>query len=93
MVSHNDFKAIKKGDKTVGTNWTKHKKIMNVSSRDYCDKMINFYHNGKFYHYSSMIPDDLASDMKKLTGDTVRGSTIYNISRIERNAKTGKLEY
>ena len=57
IVSHNEFKPLNKGDKTVGTNWTKHRRIMHVSSRDYCDKMINFYHNGKFYHYSSSIPD------------------------------------
>lgn len=85
IVSHNEFKPLKPGDKTVGTNWTKHRRIMNVSSRDYCDKMINFYHNGKFYHYSSSIPMQESDKIKKLSGDAVRGTTVYNIGLLERD--------
>ena len=44
-------------NKTIGRSWTKHKRIMHLSSRDYCDKQINFYHDGKFYHYQTSIPD------------------------------------
>lgn len=56
MISHNEFQPLRPGNKTIGTNWTKHHRIMHVSSREYCDKMINFYHNGKFYHYQTSIP-------------------------------------
>ena len=93
IITHNEFKPLNPGDKTVGTNWTKHKKIMHVSSRDYCDKMINFYHNGKFYHYSSSIPDEGCDKVKALSGDAVRGQTVYNIGLIERDKDTGKLHY
>lgn len=93
MISHNEFHPLKDGDKTIGTNWTKHHRIMHMSSRDYCDKMINFYHNGKFYHYQTSIPACECHKVKELNGDVVRGTTIYNIGMIHRDEESGKLHY
>lgn len=89
------FKPMHEGDATIGLNWTKHKKTMHVQERDYCDKVISFVHKGKFYHYSSAVPEQHTTELFDTNEEksTVRGNTIYNVCTIERDPVTQKLMY
>ena len=45
------------GKKCFDLKHTKYKQSMGCSSRDYVDKCIQFFHNGKFYRFSCGVPD------------------------------------
>jgi hypothetical protein len=49
---------------------------MTIQSRDFYDKGFNFFHNGKYYRYSTAVSD--SEQIKSVPGETVRGETIYN---------------
>ena len=57
LIMQNEFKSLNYSGRTVGYNWRKFHNIMHIKERDYLDKRIAFYDNGKFYQYSSMIPE------------------------------------
>ena len=72
---------------------------MGVQSRDFYCKGISFYHNNKYYRYSSSITDSEVIDEKntddkykrQLPDDkTVRGITILSCGIFQRNSE-GKI--
>ena len=72
---------------------------MGISSRDFYSKGIQFYHNGKYYRYSSSVIDSEIIDDKnpndifkrQLPDDkTIRGTTILNCGIFQRD-KDGKI--
>ena len=68
----------------------KQKKQYTVESRDFLDKCFQFAHNGKFYRYSSFIPD--SEEFKDVPQGTTRGRSLINLVIIERDSKTGKVK-
>jgi len=50
-----------------------------------------FYHNGKFYRYSSSIVN--SEEMMPVPKDTVRGTTIYNCGIMYRNESDNKIMF
>lgn len=64
---------------------------MVCSQRDYVDKYIQFYHNGKFYRFSCGVPNSEGKGPKgedpicPLSGDTIRGYTNINVAVIFRH--------
>lgn len=58
-VLSNDIKPV--GDrKSMAITFVHlvHKKQFSFQSRDFVDKSFNFYHNGKFYRYTSALPEE-----------------------------------
>jgi hypothetical protein len=65
---------------------------MSVSSRDFFEKGFSFYHQGKFYRYSSSIDD--SQTLKPLPDSvTVRGFTYINVGIMHRDTSSGKVIY
>lgn len=76
---------------TMGFNYCSHKKQYSFQSRDFVEKGFNFYHNGKFYRYSTSLPEELGLARTPVPADTTRGFTYYNFAIVERNPKDGKI--
>ena len=76
---------------TMGFNYCAHKKQYSFSSRDFVEKGFNFYHDGKFYRYSTSVPDEKGIEKHPPPADTVRGYTFINCGVFERNPKDGKI--
>lgn len=55
------------------------------------EKGFNFFHNGKFYRYSTSLPDDMALEKNPVPADTTRGFTFLNIGIFERSPTDGKI--
>lgn len=99
---------IEKWDDTVGANsvtpvgdrtstsitfgYTAHKKQFSFQSRDFIDKSFTFFHNGKFYRYTSSLPEDKGKIMKPLPEETTRGFNYFNIGTYERDPADGKIK-
>ena len=67
------------------------KKLMTFDSRDFYEKAFGFFHNGKFYRYTSQIRD--CEVERPRPKQTVRGMTIYNVGIMERDPESGKIRY
>jgi len=78
------------GSKTYGFIYMSNKKQYTLHSRDFYEKTFSFYHNEKFYRYTSSVVN--CSDHKPIPKETVRGTTIYNCGLIRRNDEN-KLVY
>ena len=73
---------------------------MAIASRDYAEKSFMFYDRGKFYRFTSGVPD---SEFKRPNGrppicplpdySTVRAFTFINIATCYRNPSDGKIIY
>ena len=84
------------GVENVNLTYTLSKKQLQFQPRDFYDKSIQFYKNGKFYRYASSAYDHMVpvegqkgdkyelSKSKAVPSETVRATTIYSISIIER---------
>jgi len=57
------------------------KKQFTFQSRDFYEKGINFYSDGKFYRYTCGIPNDTKE--RPVPKDTVRGQTLINCAMME----------
>ena len=58
---------------------------MPLVSRDFCEKYIHFNHNGKYYVYSSSIPDEHGHSIHPLPNEkTIRGFSIYNLGYMQK---------
>lgn len=77
---------------TMGFVHCAHKKQYSFQSRDFVEKTFNFYHNGKFYRYSSSLPDELGQERFPVAEETTRGFTYYNFGIVERNPKDDKIK-
>lgn len=89
---------ISKTAKCFGLNYTNNKKQYTIASRDFFEKGFNFYSNGKFYRYSTSVPDSEfpgpngEQPLRPLPDDrTVRGFTNINCGLVYRDPKTGKI--
>ena len=72
--------------KTHGYNYQVHKKQLNFQARDFIEKAVDFYHDGKFYRYSTS-----SNQAKDVPEGTVRGDTIYSMTKMWRDQLTGKI--
>jgi hypothetical protein len=77
--------------KSYGMYHMAHKKQYTFDSRDFVEKGFAFYHDGKYYRYSSMVNN--GTDYVPLPKSTVRGETLYNFGIMERDPKTKKVNY
>jgi hypothetical protein len=64
---------------------------MAIAARDFYEKGFNFYHQGKFYRYSTSIQDSETSLKPLPDKKTTRGFTLINVSLMEREAESGKI--
>lgn len=83
------------GDRTstsITFGYTAHKKQFSFQSRDFIDKSFTFFHNGKFYRYTSSLPEDKGKIMKPLPEETTRGFNYFNIGTYERDPADGKIK-
>lgn len=79
------------GRRSYGLIYMSNKKQYTFDSRDFFEKHFTFYHNGKYYRYTSQVNNDI--ELRPLPSATVRGVTIYNCGLMYRNPKDGKLDY
>ena len=71
---------------------------MGIDGREFYEKSFGFFHEGKFYRFTSSVPNsdgepEHEGDMTKrpvLNKSTVRGETLIGMAIIERDEK-GKL--
>ena len=82
-VEEGEFIECIEGKRTYGYTYIKNKKHATIKSRDFYDKGFNFYHNGKYYRYSTAVAG--SEDLKPVPADTFRGETIYNFGIMERD--------
>lgn len=73
------------GCKTNGLTYQKNKAQYSFNSRDFYEKGFAFYHNGKFYRYTTSVPDEESFSMKPLPEVTERASTIIYYGIVERD--------
>ena len=64
------------GCKTIGLTYMRNKPQYSFHGRDFYEKGFAFYHNGKFYRYTTSIPDEESLSMKPVPDETVRATTI-----------------
>ena len=50
---HSEILEIRPGVKCIGLAYSKNKKTMNFSERDFYEKYVHFFHEGKYYRLSS----------------------------------------
>ena len=62
------------GKKSYNHLYRKNKKNIGIDSRDFYDKSVQFWDDGKFYIYNG----SAASKSKEIPDKTVRGKTIFN---------------
>lgn len=87
-----EFISCIPGDKrTYGYTYTKQKKQFTIQSRDFYDKGFNFYHNGKYYRYSTAMAN--SEELYAVPKDTIRGETIYNFGIMERDPTDNKIKF
>ena len=88
------FIEITPGKKSYGITYTINKKQFQFCSRDFYEKGFGFYHDGKFYRYSSSIDN---SENPGPNGEPpmcaikdphsqVRGYTIFNVGLMDRDS-------
>ena len=77
------------GKRTFGMFYLKNKGQYNIESRDFFEKGFNFYSNGRFYRYSTSVPN--SEQFKEKQPGTTRGATYYNCGMMERDPKTRKV--
>ena len=82
---------IEGGKRTYGYTYTKQKKQFTIQSRDFYDKGFNFYHNGKYYRYSTAMAN--SEELYAVPKDTIRGETIYNFGIMERDPSDNKIKF
>ena len=85
-----EFVEVDTNKKSYGLIYVAQKKQFTFQSRDFYEKGINFYSNGKYYRYTCGIPND--SDFRSIPKDTVRGQTLINCAIMEYQ-EDGKLSY
>ena len=79
-------------NKSITFGYTAHKKQFSFQSRDFVDKQFNFYHNGKFYRYTSSLPDEKGNEKVPLPDYTTRGFNYFNMTIYHRDAADGKIK-
>jgi len=75
-VEKAEFISCKEGNRCYGFTYVLNKKHATIKARDFYDKGFNFYHNGKYYRYSTAVNN--SEDIYPVPKDTFRGETIYN---------------
>ena len=67
-------------NQNVGALYTSYKKVQLISSRDFYQKCIRFYHDGKYYNFSSSFESGKLATKK----DTVRGEYLINFGILKQ---------
>ena len=67
------------------------KKHLTIKARDFWEKGFGFYHNGKYYRYSTTVNDSV-SDRPLPDKETIRGDTIYNAGVMWRDPSDNKIK-
>ena len=75
--------AIDKGKKSYGLIYLVNGKKFTFDARDYVEKYIQFYHDGKYYRYGSSVPNS-GYDVKPARKDTKRADTLINCAMLYR---------
>ena len=98
VLQSSEKTPVNKNAKCYGLNYTNNKKQYTIASRDFFEKGFNFYSDGKFYRYSTSVPNSESPGpngeppLKALPNDkTVRGFTNINCGLVYRDPKTGKI--
>ena len=73
------------GSKTIGFTYLRNKQQYSFQGRDFYEKGFAFYHKGKFYRYTTSVPDEESLSMMPLPDETVRASTILYFGMVERD--------
>ena len=79
-------------NQSIVLKYSVNKKQYTIDSRDFVEKSFSFYHNEKFYRYSSSVPEQAGLQMFPLPEETVRGTTIFNFGLFERDKKDEKIK-
>ena len=85
------FIPLEENVRSYGLSYMAHKKQYTFQSRDFVEKGFQFYHEGKFYRFSTKAKN--GDDHVPIPKDTVRGETLYNFSIMERDPKTKKIKF
>ena len=64
---------------------------MTIQARDFYEKGFGFYHNNKYYRYSSTLPNG-GLDVKPKVKDTIRGDTLINYAMVWRDEVDQKIK-
>ena len=76
------------GDRrTYVFTYSLNKKHAAIKARDFYDKGFNFYHEGKYYRYSTAV--NKSEDIYAVPDETFRGETIYNFGIMHRDSDDG----
>ena len=73
--------------RTYAMYYLKNKRQYNIEARDFVEKGFNFIHNGKYYRYSTSIPD--SESYKEKQKATTRGLTLFNVGTMFRDPESG----
>ena len=63
LLKESNFQQIN-NSKSFGIIYTQNKGQYGIASRDFYDKVFKFYHNGKYYRYTSYIQEELIGSSK-----------------------------
>ena len=83
------------GKRCFSLSYTLNKQQYSIAGRDFYEKQFNFFHNGKFYRYSSSIdnseiegPNGEPAAMPSPDDKTVRAFTAINCGVVQRGPKS-----
>lgn len=91
VLEDSQVQPLGESTRNIGYSYTKNKKQFTIASRDFFEKGFNFYHDGKFYRYSTSVPDSENSLKPLVDKKTVRGTTNFNVGIMERDPGSGKI--
>ena len=90
-LTNSEIEPLRGASKSCYYAYTCNKSQFGIPSRDFYEKVCAFTHNGKYYRYTSHVPNSEAIGpngepiRRNLpTTKTVRGETLINITKIER---------
>lgn len=86
-----EFIPFTEGKKSYGSWYIGNKKYMTIQARDFYEKGFCFYHNNKYYRYTSTLPNS-GLDVKPKVKDTIRGDTLINFAMVWRDEVDQKIK-